>query len=208
MRLTDAQLRQINYAWRNVCSSRLASDKELPERLLRELQALPTRYEGDDEALLAAVKTLIASATDSKATRQTLLGALKADFYRIMGDEIGLPATTMSSFSSMASLLDELDEALVELEAVEAGVLPAPDLDALFKIHRQLEPEEDPLAAAVGARHYRLALAERVQFVARRLNTHASQVELILNAKALTHELQAEALTMTLEEARLAGCYK
>ena len=207
MRLTNEQIKQIDYSWHNTCSSKLANSSDLPTLLVRELEALQTKYDGDDEALLKAVKTLVTAKTSSPATRSSMISALKADFYRIVGTDIAVQPIS-SPFASMGDLMNGLDDIFVELEEVKEGKKPLPDLDSLFKINHEAEPsEEDRLVEQARAKHRQANLAERIQAASRRISSRAAEVELILKSKSLSQQLRLEGMAIVLEEARLAGCY-
>ena len=207
MRLSSEQIKQIDYSWHNTCSSKLPNSSDLPGLLIRELEALPTRYEGDDEALLKVVKALVNAKTSSQATRISVVNALKADFYRIVGTETSVQPIN-SPFANMDALMSGLDDIYAELQEVEVGERPLPDLDSLFKINHEAEPsEEDRLVEQARAKHRQANLAERIQAASRRISSRAAEVELILKSKSLSQQLRLEGMAIVLEEARLAGCY-
>ena len=190
------QLEGVSLAWRNSCMEELGAIRGSEIALALDPILVPDRA-GD--RILADARVALARPDLRFGTVEALLRRLAADWYRITsnrGSIANLAASGGGAFSSMADLTSALQAAVSEVEAIEAGRLPAPDISDLARIDPELLESE---AVRLGA------APEEAEILVAGIWHRLSQIMTRARVQMETKRVRQLAMVQMLEETRLAG---
>jgi hypothetical protein len=123
---TYEQLNGVSLAWRNSCMEELGAIRGSQIALALDPVLVPDR---SGSRLLGDAKRILAIQDLRFGTVEALARRLTADWYRVTSSRGAISSLASGgAFSSMASLTSALQAAVSEVEAIEAGQAPAPDI--------------------------------------------------------------------------------
>lgn len=190
------QLNGVSLAWRNSCMEELGAIRGSQLALALDPILAPDR---SGSRILGDARVALARPDLQFSTAEALLRRLTADWYRVTsnrGSIANLAASGGGAFSSMADFTAALQSAVTEVEAIEAGQAPAPDLSDLTRI----DPE------ALEAEAVRLGAApEEAEIMVAGIWHRLSQIMAQARVQMETKRVRQLAMAQMLEETRLAG---
>ena len=188
------QLNGVSLAWRNSCMEELGAIRGSEIALALDPILVPDRA-GD--RILADARLALARPDLRLSTAEALLRRLTADWYRVTSSRGAISSlATGGAFSSMASLTSALQAAVSEVEAIEAGQAPAPDISDLTRIDPALLEAE---AIRLGAD------PEEAEIMVASIWHRLSQIMARARVQLETKRLRQLAMVQMLEETRLAS---
>ena len=192
---TYEQLNGVSLAWRNSCMEELGAIRGGEIAMALDPVLVPDR---SGSRILGDAKRILAIQELRFGTVDALARRLTADWYRVtasQGSIAGL-ASGGRAFDSMASFTNALRAAVSEVEAIEAGRVPAPDIADLMRIDPEVLEAE---AVRLGAD------PEEAEIMVAGIWHRLSQVIAQARVQLETKRVRQMATAQMLEETRLAS---